>query len=190
MRQEAQAAAEHTFLFCDIVGWTALTAERGDDYGADLAIGLRRRAARLLPLHHAREIKALGDGLMLLGEDPAAAVRLGLRLAHCCAVPVRVGIHSGPAVMRQGDWYGTAVNIAARLCAAAGAGQILASAATLWAAGCLDGVRYGEVRAYRLRHLPEPVAAQLVASAPRFTPAHRVPAARSLRLQLAARDHA
>jgi class 3 adenylate cyclase len=158
--------AEQTFIFCDIVGWTALTAEQGDDRGAEVAIGLRRRVGVLLAAHRAHEIKALGDGVMLRGEDPAAAVRLGLALVQQPDVPVRVGIHTGPAVQRDGDWYGTTVNIAARLCDAAGSGQVLASEATMRAAGALDGVGREGRRLHQLRNLREPVAAQLVTRAP------------------------
>lgn len=154
----------HTFLFCDIVGWTALTAERGDDHGADVAIRLRRCAAVLAPDHRAQEVKALGDGLLLRGLSPRAGVRLGIRLVQCAEVPVRVGIHTGPAVTRDGDWYGTTVNIAARLCAIAGSGQVLVSEATLRAAGASAALRCGERRLYRLRNLREPVAARVVAT--------------------------
>jgi class 3 adenylate cyclase len=158
--------AEQTFIFCDIVGWTTLTAEQGDARGADVAIGLRRRAGRLLPAHRAHEVKALGDGVMLRCEDPAAALRLGLRLAGQRDVPVRVGIHTGPAIERDGDWYGTTVNIAARLCDAAGSGQVLASEATMRAAGALDGDGRADRRLHHLRNLREPVAAQRVTRAP------------------------
>jgi adenylate cyclase len=151
----------HTFMFCDIVGWTTLMAEQGDDRGADVAIGFRRCVARLLAAHHAHEVKALGDGVMLRGEDPAAAVRLGLRLVRCSDVPVRVGINTGPAVAREGDWYGTAVNVAARLCSAAGSGQVLVSEATVRAAGGVHGLRCGVRRLYRLHNLHDPVAAHL-----------------------------
>jgi class 3 adenylate cyclase len=152
----------HTFLFCDIVGWTALTAEQGDDRGAEIAIGVRRRAALLLSAHHAHEVKSLGDGVMLRCDDPAAAVRLGLRLVEHLDVPLRVGIHTGPAVQRDGDWYGTTVNVAARLCDAAGGGQVLASEETMRAAGELSDAGCEDRCLLRLRNLQEPVAAHLI----------------------------
>src|SRR4051812_7466040 len=95
--------APNTFVFGDLVGWTALTAEHGDEHGAELAIGFRRRAGLLLPGHRAQEIKAMGDGIMLRCDDPARAVRLGLRLVGCTDLPVRLGIHAGPALERDGD---------------------------------------------------------------------------------------
>ena len=71
---------------------------------------------------------------MLRCEDPRLAIRLGLRIVDDLEElpgfpPVRVGMHTGPAVARGGDWYGTTVNVAARLCAAAGGGQVLVSEA-------------------------------------------------------------
>lgn len=169
------ATAEHhlpapalvrTFLFCDLVGWTALTAEHGDARGAEVALGFRRRIAFLLRAHRAHEVKSLGDGAMLCCEDPAAALALGLRLASCADVPVRVGIHTGPAIACDGDWLGTAVNVAARLCAAARGGDVLASEATWRAAAAdRDGVDGEDRRVLRLRNLREPVAARAVTAA-------------------------
>ena len=77
--------------------------------------------------------------------------------------PVRVGVHTGPAVTRGGDWYGTTVNVAARLCAAAGGGQVLASEAALEAARGLKEVDLGERRLHWLKNVTEPVGARTVA---------------------------
>jgi class 3 adenylate cyclase len=158
---------EHTFLFTDLVGYTALTATEGDDRAADVAHDFYARVRRLLPRHRAQEVKAMGDALMLRCEDAAAALRLGLRIVReLDSVPgfpaVRVGMHTGPAVERGGDWYGTTVNVAARLCAAAGGGEVLASDATYDAAGDASSeVESGERRLHWLKNVTEPVAARL-----------------------------
>jgi len=55
-----------------------------------------------------------------------------------------VGMHTGPAVHRAGDWYGTTVNLASRLCTAASGGEVLVSASTALAAAPLREVRLGE----------------------------------------------
>ena len=62
----------------------------------------------------------MGDGAMIWFPDAARAVALAVRLVEQVGMrpdllPVRVGVHAGPAVMRGGDWYGSAVNLAARL---------------------------------------------------------------------------
>lgn len=154
-----------TFLFADLVGWTAFTEAEGDERGAELALGFRRRVSQLLDGHHAHEVKSLGDGVMLRADDPRDAVRLALAVVEEEEIPVRVGAHTGSAVEREGDWYGTTVNVAARLCAAAGDGEVLVSEATLGAAGGFDDVELSDQRLHWLRGVREPIAAR-VASAP------------------------
>jgi adenylate cyclase len=160
------AAGDHTFLFTDLVGYTALTAAEGDHRGAEVALHFYDRVRCLLEQHHAEEIKAIGDALMLRCDDPALAIRLGLRIvADLEAIddfpPVRVGMHSGPAVTRAGDWYGTTVNVAARLCAAAGGGQVLVSDVTREAAGKVCGVALEDQRLHWLKNVTDPVSARL-----------------------------
>jgi class 3 adenylate cyclase len=154
-----------TFLFADLVGWTALVLERGDDHGAEVAVGFQRRAKALLG-SGGEEVKSLGDGVMLRLENPVCALHLALQLVDEAPVPARVGIHTGPAVEREGDWYGTTVNVAARLCSAAGGGQVLVSEATLQACGDPLPLALSERRLHWLRNLREPVAAHVVERAP------------------------
>jgi class 3 adenylate cyclase len=161
-------AEAHTFLFCDLVGFTALTAAEGDLRGAEVATELCERTRTLLPEYRAEHIKSIGDALMLRADDPALGIRLGLRIVGDLErvegfPPVRVGLHSGPAVARDGDWYGMTVNVAARLCGAAAGGEVLASEAALDAAGRLRGLELGEQRLHWLKNLAEPVAARSVA---------------------------
>jgi class 3 adenylate cyclase len=93
-----------------------------------VALDFYDRVRRLLPTHQAEEIMAIGDALMLRCDDARQALRLGVaivaELEGVDGFPtVRVGIHTGPAVQRAGDWYGTTVNLVARLCASAAGGQ-------------------------------------------------------------------
>ena len=155
-------SAEHTFLFVDLVGYTALADAEGDDRAAEVALALCRGVRDILPAFEAEEVKSLGDGIMLRCSDPAAAVRLGLRIVATLeadpAIPaVRVGIHSGPAVGRDGDWYGRAVNVASRLCSVAPGGEVLVSETTREAAGRLRKVSFGERRLHWLRNVTEPI---------------------------------
>lgn len=164
---------ETTFLFTDLVGFTALTAERGDDHGADVALAFYDVVRALLPAHAAEEVKPLGDGLMLRADEPCRAIHLGVRIveeveASPLLPPVRVGVHHGAAVRRAGDWYGTTVNVASRLCSAAAGGEVLVSASTHEAAGRVGGIAFGEPRLHWLRNVAEPVAV-VPATARRFT---------------------
>ena len=160
------ASGSHTFLFTDLVGFTALTAERGDEGAADVALEFYGRVRALLAAHRAEEIKAIGDALMIRCEEPSLAIQLGLRIvSELDEDPdfpaVRVGVNTGTAVRREGDWYGAGVNVAARLCAAAGGGEVLVSEPTHEAAGALQQIELGERRLHWLKNVTEPVAARL-----------------------------
>jgi adenylate cyclase len=153
---------EHTFLFADLVGFTALTDAEGDDRAAEVALTLQRRIRALLADHGGEDVKALGDGVMLRCVAPRAAVHLGLRIVDELdgdpgCPPVRVGIHSGPAVTSGGDWYGRAVNVAARLCSVAAGGEVLVSEATRQGAGRMRSIDFGERRLHWLRNVTEPI---------------------------------
>jgi class 3 adenylate cyclase len=178
--------AEHTFLFTDLVGFSTLTELEGDHRGAEVAVSYYTAVRSLLPEHGAEEVKTLGDGLMLRCSDPASAIRLGLRIVDDLGAEpgfpaVRVGMHTGPAVAREGDWYGMTVNVAARLCAAAGGDEVLVSEATRRAAGRIRRVELEEPRLHWLKNVTEPVNAS-----PARARAHHC-AASSMRMRFAGR---
>ena len=160
--------AGHTFLFTDLVGFTALTAERGDDHGADVAIAFYDRVRPLLCEHDAEEVKTLGDGMMLRAPDPARGIELGVAIVRELESvpgfpPVRVGVHHGPAVERAGDWFGDTVNVASRLCTAASGGEVLVSDHAAEQAGRLKRVGFGERRLHWLKNVSRPIHAQVAA---------------------------
>jgi adenylate cyclase len=173
----------HTFLFMDLVGFSALTAERGDDSAADVALQLFAGVRRVLPRYRGEEIKTIGDAMMVRCEDPRDGLELGLEISEQIAdngelPPLRIGVHTGPAVSRDGDWYGNAVNVAARLCSAAGGGEVLVSEATREAAGSPQHVDFGERRLHWLKNMPRPVAAG--SAARRVSPSERRPLLREI----------
>ena len=174
--REQAANNEQTFLFMDLVGFTALTAEQGDDNAAEVALRLYANVRRLLPDYAGEEIKTIGDAMMIRCEDPRKAVDLGLRISEQIAgdpgfPPVRIGVHTGSAVAREGDWYGSGVNVAARLCSAAGGGEVLVSDAARRAAGAPLHIDFGPRRMHWLKNVPEPVDA--MSAAPRNDAAPR-----------------
>ena len=132
-----------TFLFADLVGYTALTERCGDEAGARVAREFRRAMGALSREHGARQVKSMGDGAMIWAPDAARAVALAARTVleigtRPDLLPVRVGVHTGPALMRDGDWYGSSVNLAARLARAAGPNEALISMTTQSAAHQLE----------------------------------------------------
>jgi adenylate cyclase len=125
-----QPAGTSSFLFADLAGYTALTEAHGDDHAADLALEFFEHVRGMLTGRSCSLVKTLGDAVMVRGEDPLDTVRLGVEIEagigrHHGWPPLRVGIHTGPAVERRGDWFGATVNIAARVLAAAEAGQVV-----------------------------------------------------------------
>jgi adenylate cyclase len=164
------ADAHGTFLFTDLVGFTALAAEDGDQRAAEVALEFYDRVRRLLPDHGAEELKTIGDALMLRCSDARSAVLLGLRIIPDLDSvegfpPVRIGMHTGPAVFRSGEWYGNTVNVAARLCSAAGGGEVLVSDATREAAGRVRKVELGDRRLHWLKNVTDPVGAVVASEA-------------------------
>jgi len=145
---------EQTFLFADLAGFTALTEAHGDEEAAELAAQFSACLRDLLPDHAAEELKTIGDAMMIRGDDPAGAIELGLRIVEEIAARpefpiVRVGMHTGPAVEREADWFGAAVNLAARVSGIAAGNEVLLTDATVQAAGGMHGVelrRRGEQR--------------------------------------------
>jgi adenylate cyclase len=134
--QATQTPAAGTFVFADLAGFTALTARWGDDIAAEVAISLAATARRLASEHGGELIKPMGDSVLLRAGTPAGGVRLGIGLAEAApALRARVGIHAGPAVHREGDWFGLAVNLAVRPAAQAAPGEVLVSEPTWRAAG-------------------------------------------------------
>ena len=156
------AATEHTFLFADLVGFTSFTEQVGDEAAADVAVAFQRRAERMAQAYGCDVIKKLGDAVMIHGEDAARVVALALRLRRELAAerlfpPLRMGVHSGPAVQRDGDWYGATVNVAARVADAAGAGEVLLSLTTRELIA-RAGVRTAERGARSFKNVAAPLA--------------------------------
>jgi adenylate cyclase len=160
--------AEHSFLFADLAGFTALTEAHGDERAADLVGEFCERARSLLPAYGGEEVKLIGDAMMIRVADADRAVRLALRLAREVGgrhgfPGVRVGLHTGPAVQRGGDWFGATVNLAARVSSIALAGEVLATDTTrAAAAGELPDLEFrprGAQRFKNVRHEVEDFAA-------------------------------
>jgi adenylate cyclase len=158
--------SDHTFLFCDLVGFTALTDAEGDERAAAVAAALHDHVRDLAAPHDAEVVKAMGDAAMIRCDEAGAAVEMALDLVERvesdrALPPIRVGVHRGPAVGRDGDWFGRTVNVASRLCSVAAGGEVLVSESTLAAADELRSVTVGERRLHWLKNVTEPVAARV-----------------------------
>jgi adenylate cyclase len=144
--------------FLDLAGYTALTEERGDEAGADLADRLSILVHEAARPHGGNPVKWLGDGVMFHFDDPSAAVLTGLDLVEqtpaAVDVRARVGINAGNVIFRDGDYFGRTVNIASRIADYARPGEVLVSAEVKERWGG-DGVRFDEVGPVALKGLRE-----------------------------------
>ena len=158
----AHDQAAGTFVFADIAGYSALTEAHGDADAADLAATFCREVAEIARAHGGEVIKTIGDAVMVRHPHPADALAIGLSAAHDVIAghgspAVRVGMHHGPAVEREGDWFGATVNLAARVAAAAGGGEVLVTAAVRDRVGELGGVEFESRGEHRMRNVIAPV---------------------------------
>jgi adenylate cyclase len=154
-------ASDATFVFADIAGFTALTEAHGDEQAASLVADFRDAVRAELPAG-AAHVKTIGDALMLRIPDPAGAILLGLNITRG-TIPghgtpaVRVGLHHGPAIERDGDYFGATVNLAARVSGLASGGEVLLTGRTAALAPELEGVFYEPRGRQVLRNVREPV---------------------------------
>lgn len=153
---------ENTFLFADIAGFTALTEAHGDEDAADLADRFCRAVRELLPGGRARVVKTIGDAAMVCFARANDAARIGVTIAGEALAghgfpAVRVGMNTGRAVNREGDYFGAAVNLAARVTGLAAGNEVLLTEATRAAAGELPGHRFVDAGRHSVRNVREPV---------------------------------
>ena len=141
-RVEALGAAEedlHTYEvtvgFADLVGFTALSNEMDEDRLADMVEIFESRCADVVAGKHGRVIKTLGDSVLFVSEEPVGAMEIGLSIIDVIGkdarLPdVRLGLATGPVVMRLGDVFGAPVNMAARLTGVARRNRVMTDSVT------------------------------------------------------------
>jgi len=149
-----------TILFTDIEGSTALAQRLGDKaYHALLAEHnriLREQVAR----HGGHEVKSMGDGFMVAFASAARALACAVDIQKAFAghnktaeepVNVRIGLNTGESIEEAGDYFGTAVTLAARVAARAQGGQVLVSEVVRTVGGSLAGVEFRDAGRKQLK---------------------------------------
>jgi class 3 adenylate cyclase len=164
-----------TFLIADIRGYSRFTEEYGDEAAARLA-GKFTDVAKAGVEEHGGDFEAVrGDEGVAVFTSARQALRAAVDLQNRfarefegeCDFPLRVGIgiDSGEAVrLDDGSYRGSALNVAARLCARAHGGEVLVTEATTRLAGRLEGIRYTNRGRASLKNIPDPVQVVRVSS--------------------------
>jgi predicted ATPase len=142
-----------TFLFTDVEGSTSRWEADADEMRVALAAHdeILRGA---IEAHGGWLFKHTGDGVCAAFGSPRSAVDAAVAAQRELELPVRMGIATGEAELRDGDYFGAVLNRAARVMAAGHGGQILLAEST---AGLLSGVDLLDLGPRRLRDLPTPV---------------------------------
>jgi adenylate cyclase len=144
--------------FADLAGYTRLTEEQGEAKAVSAVERFVETVEQTLPID-ARVIKTLGDEVMVVGVDAGAltswAVGLGGELT-AGSPPPRIGIHSGAALYRDGDYYGREVNRAARVVARAAGGEVLVTRPVVDGASRQDGLEFELIGEVVLKGFNEP----------------------------------
>ena len=142
-----------TFLFTDIEGSTRRwEADAAAMRAALLAHDEVLRSA--IEAHGGFLFSHTGDGVVAAFASPRSAVDAAVAAQRELELPVRMGIATGEAELRDGDYFGTVLNRAARVMAAGHGGQILVADST---AGLLSGVDLLDLGPRRLRDVPKPI---------------------------------
>jgi adenylate cyclase len=147
--------------FLDITGYTRLTQERGDDAAAELASTVARLVQRSSVQHGGKPIKWLGDGVMFHFPEPARGVRSALEMVDGIAAaglpPAHVGLHAGPVLFQEGDYFGQTVNLSARIADYARPGEVLVSRAVVDASPNDGGLAFARIGPVELKGVQAPI---------------------------------
>ncbi|HEY7004732.1 MAG TPA: adenylate/guanylate cyclase domain-containing protein [Gaiellaceae bacterium] len=163
-----ERSAIRTFLIADIRGYTRFTEEYGDEAAARLAAKFKDIVQEVVETRTGRVVEMRGDEALTVFESARQAIRASMDMQRVFAdetdadidMPLRVGIgiDSGEAIdMGDGSYRGAALNIAARLCAAAHGGEVLVSEGTTHLAGRLGGLRYVDRGLMKLKGIEDNV---------------------------------
>jgi adenylate cyclase len=160
-RLEARPERPQAVAFVDLSGYTALTVEHGDEAAASVAERLRSLAEKAIRPVDGRLVKELGDGVLILFEDSATAVRATLdlltRVTEAGLPPAHAGIAAGRVVVRDGDVYGQTVNLASRIAAEAEPGEVVVDEGVVVALPRRTA-SFAPIGRVELRGFPMPVA--------------------------------
>jgi adenylate cyclase len=145
------------FCFVDLTGFTRYTEEEGDEEALDLVERFIETVEATLP-SEALMVKTIGDEVMIVSPDPVTLTEwaVGFLALFQERPQPRVGIHFGGAVYRDGDYFGTEVNLTHRVVARALGGEVMVTTAVLDAIGHSDYLEFEAIGRVELKGFGEP----------------------------------
>jgi YVTN family beta-propeller protein len=160
-------AVVRTFLIADVRGYTSFTHAHGDEEAGRLAAAFAELSREAVEATGGEVLELRGDEALCVFPSSRQALRGAFELQRhfrttgdgrpAFPLGIGIGLAAGEAVPVEGGYRGSALNLAARLCSLAGPGQILASETVTSLAGAVDGLRFVERRAVRVKGIERPV---------------------------------
>jgi len=157
-KPEIPGQIRQAIMFVDLASFTPLAEAMGDVKAAEI-VGRFAEMVRLANIRcHGRVVKQIGDGFMIVFPECYSAVSCALELEQRAAAEpqfpaIRAGLHYGAVLYREGDYLGSNVNIASRLCEHANRHQVIVSAEVRARARELEGVEWVRIGRQRLKGL-------------------------------------
>jgi len=175
---ELEPAKTRGFLFADLRGYTRVADAQGDRAAADLLGRFRPMVREAVARAGGAEIRTEGDNFFVVFDSVSAAVRCGLEIIAGAAssgaagdrIAVGVGVHAGEALPTREGLVGVPINIAARLCALAGPGELLVSDTVRALTRTYLGVGFEPLGRRRLKGVEEQVSVYRVLPDARAAP--------------------
>jgi class 3 adenylate cyclase len=174
-----------TLLFTDLVGSTELYDRLGDETAEDLRRAHFRLLREAVTEHGGREVKNVGDGLMVVFPSAVDAVSCAVEMQQAVdrynrrpqtlPLEVRIGLHAGEPIHDESDYFGASVNVAKRLCDVARGGQIVSSDLVRGLIGGREGFSFHSLGPLELRGISEPLIASEVLWTPSAAAAFDLP---------------
>jgi adenylate cyclase len=156
MRQMGRV--QMAFCFVDLTGFVRYTEEEGDEEALDLIERFVETVEATLPAE-ALIVKTIGDEVMIVSPDPVTLTEwaVGFLALFKERPQPRLGVHHGRAVYRDGDYFGTDVNLAHRVVARALGGEVMVTTAVLDAIGGSDYLEFDPIGRVELKGFPQPI---------------------------------
>jgi adenylate cyclase len=143
--------------FCDLAGYTRFTEEEGEEEALSFVERFIESVTETLP-DDARVVKTIGDEVMIVGSDPVALTEwaVGFQRLFGERPAPRIGIHRGPVIYRDGDYFGRDVNLASRVVARAQGGEVLVTDPVVEAVGQAPHLAFEDIGSVKLKGFDEP----------------------------------